>query len=99
CEGVSVSANLSSPRLRGEVAVRQVRGSANGAGAQKTPFADHPHAFQAGSQAISARTIAAPSAIAFILPKADSRGRYLSPQSGATTIRSGDTWGSARRMR
>ena len=30
--------------------------------------------------------MAAPSTMACILPKATSRGRYLSPQSGATTI-------------
>jgi hypothetical protein len=47
----------------------------------------------------SRRTMAAPSTIAFILPKAESRGRYLSPQSGATTMRSAGTWGRARRMR
>lgn len=34
----------------------------------------------------SARTMRAPSAIAFIFPKAESRGRYFSPQSGATTM-------------
>src|SRR5690606_6407349 len=51
------------------------------------------------AHASSARTIAAPSAIAFILPKATSRGRYLSPQSGATMIFSAGTCGSARRMR
>ena len=39
----------------------------------------------------SARTIAAPSTIAFILPKATSRGRYFMPQSGATTIFSAGT--------
>ena len=32
--------------------------------------------------------MAAPSAIAFILPKATARGRYFMPQSGATTSRS-----------
>ena len=37
---------------------------------------------------ISRRTIAAPSTIAFILPKATVRGKYLRPQSGATIIRS-----------
>src|SRR5690606_13502539 len=51
------------------------------------------------AHASSARTIAAPSAIAFILPNATSRGRYLSPQSGATMIFSAGTCGSARRMR
>ena len=39
----------------------------------------------------SRRTIAAPSAIAFILPKATARGRYFMPQSGATTSRSAGT--------
>ena len=39
----------------------------------------------------SPRTIAAPSTIACILPKATSRGRYFSPQSGATTMRSAGT--------
>ena len=39
----------------------------------------------------SLRTIAAPSTIAFILPNATSRGRYFSPQSGATTIFSAGT--------
>ncbi len=37
----------------------------------------------------SRRTIAAPSASAFSLPKARSRGRYFMPQSGAGTSRSG----------
>src|SRR5271170_6332673 len=36
----------------------------------------------------SARTIFAPSTIAFILPNADSRGRYFRPQSGATMMSS-----------
>src|SRR5262249_41389299 len=45
------------------------------------------------------RTSPAPSSIARIFPKATSRGRYLRPQSGATTIRSALTNGSARRMR
>ena len=39
----------------------------------------------------SRRTIAAPSTIAFIFPNATSRGRYFSPQSGATTIFSAGT--------
>jgi hypothetical protein len=39
----------------------------------------------------SCRTIFAPSTIARTLPKAMSRGRYFSPQSGATTMRSADT--------
>ena len=43
--------------------------------------------------------MAAPSAMAFILPKATARGRYFMPQSGATMIRSAATWGKARRMR
>ena len=37
----------------------------------------------------SARTMRAPSTIAFVLPKAASRGRYLRPQSGATMMSSG----------
>ena len=37
--------------------------------------------------------------MARILPNATSRGRYFRPQSGATTIRSAATWGSACRMR
>src|SRR5580698_2590548 len=49
--------------------------------------------------AISYRTMAAPSAIALILPNATGRGRYFMPQSGATTTRSAGTWASARRMR
>src|SRR5690606_15333380 len=63
-------------------------------GARKAPGVRGPEV-----HANSARTIAAPSAIAFILPNATSRGRYLSPQSGATMIRSAGTCGSARRMR
>src|SRR5215813_14662668 len=47
----------------------------------------------------SCRTSAAPSTIASIFPNATSRGRYFMPQSGATTIRSGGTNGSAARMR
>ena len=47
----------------------------------------------------SRRTMAAPAAMACILPKATSRGRYLRPQSGATTMRSAGTCGRARRMR
>ena len=47
----------------------------------------------------SCRTMFAPSTIARILPKATSRGRYFSPQSGATTMRSADTWDSARLIR
>ena len=38
-----------------------------------------------------ARTSLAPSAIAFILPNAMSRGRYLRPQSGAMTMRAAST--------
>src|SRR5690606_15785768 len=51
------------------------------------------------AHASSSRTMRAPSTIAFILPNATSRGRYLSPQSGATMIFSAGTCGSARRMR
>src|SRR5262249_12347349 len=47
----------------------------------------------------SCRTIFAPFAIACILPKATSRGRYFMPQSGATTIRCAGMKGKARRMR
>ena len=39
----------------------------------------------------SRRTMAAPATIACSLPNATSRGRYLSPQSGATISRSGAT--------
>src|SRR5262249_16544744 len=49
--------------------------------------------------AISRRTISAPSTIARIFPNATSRGRYLRPQSGATTIRSAGANGNALRMR
>src|SRR3569623_1472714 len=51
------------------------------------------------AHASSPRTIRAPSAIAFILPNATSRGRYLSPQSGAMISRSAAMCGSARRIR
>src|SRR5205823_8736030 len=51
------------------------------------------------ARSISERTRRAPSTIAFILPNATSRGRYFKPQSGATTIRSALTCGSARRIR
>jgi hypothetical protein len=49
---------------------------------------DRPRGRRGGHPPSSARTIFAPATIALILPKATSRGRYLSPQSGATTTRS-----------
>ena len=60
-----------------------------------------PRAGRRSNQPIcsSCRTIAAPSASAFILPKATARGRYSMPQSGATTSRSAGTCLSAARMR
>src|SRR5208282_309102 len=47
----------------------------------------------------SVRSRAAAAVSAVSLPKATSRGRYFMPQSGASTWRSGGTYGSARRTR
>src|SRR5579863_6466445 len=49
--------------------------------------------------ASSARTSLAPSTMACIFPKAEARGKYFKPQSGATIIRSALTCAKARRMR
>ena len=55
--------------------------------------------FFALPQLSSLRTTSAPSTIARIFANAISRGMYLRPQSGATTILFASTYGSARRMR
>src|SRR5438105_5942853 len=82
-----------------QVGERPVAGPAAIARATGKCDAEHQDRFDVRVHCASALRIFAPSTIAFIFPKATSRGRYFIPQSGATMTSSGFTCSSALLIR